>query len=293
MFSGSIPALATPFKSNFEIDFEAYGRFIDWQLEQGSNGVVSCGCSGEAATMTHDEQKQLNQFAVERVAGRATVICGTGSNNTLEAIDLATHAKEIGADGGLSITPYYNKPTAAGQIEHYTRIAEAADGLPIMLYNVPGRTGTKIAPETIAALSRVPNIVSVKEACGSLDQVSDIRARCDINIMSGDDSLTVPMMAIGASGVVSVTANVAPGLSADMVAKAAAGDFAGASELHYKLLPLFRGLFLETNPMPVKAMLAKMGLMENTLRLPLTPVLEATSKKLDAIMTEVGIERVA
>jgi 4-hydroxy-tetrahydrodipicolinate synthase len=289
MYSGSFPALVTPFKANFDIDFEAYGRLIDWQIEQGTNGIVPCGCSGEAATLSHDEQKQLIRFAIERVAGRVPVVAGTGSNNTREAVGLTAFAKEAGADGALLITPYYNKPTAAGQIAHYTAVAEAAGGLPIMLYNVPGRTATKLEPETIAELNKVANIVSVKEACGSVDQVSAIFGLCDINVMSGDDSLTLPMMAVGAKGVVSVAANVVPAQIAALTAKANAGDFAGAREIHYAMLPLFKGLFIETNPMPVKACLAKMGMIENVLRLPLTPVLDATSKKLDAILKELGL----
>lgn len=289
MYSGSFPALVTPFKANFDIDFEAYGRLIDWQIEQGTNGIVPCGCSGEAATLSHDEQKQLIRFAIERVAGRVPVVAGTGSNNTREAVGLTAFAKEAGADGALLITPYYNKPTAAGQIAHYTAVAEAAGGLPIMLYNVPGRTATKLEPETIAELNKVANIVSVKEACGSVDQVSAIIGLCDINVMSGDDSLTLPMMAVGAKGVVSVAANVVPAQIAALTAKANAGDFAGAREIHYAMLPLFKGLFIETNPMPVKACLAKMGMIENVLRLPLTPVLDATSKKLDAILKELGL----
>jgi len=289
MYSGSFPALVTPFKANFDIDFEAYGRLIDWQIEQGTNGIVPCGCSGEAATLSHDEQKQLIRFAIERVAGRVPVVAGTGSNNTREAVGLTAFAKEAGADGALLITPYYNKPTAAGQIAHYTAVAESAGGLPIMLYNVPGRTATKLEPETIAELNKVANIVSVKEACGSVDQVSAIIGLCDINVMSGDDSLTLPMMAVGAKGVVSVAANVVPAQIAALTAKANAGDFAGAREIHYAMLPLFKGLFIETNPMPVKACLAKMGMIENVLRLPLTPVLDATSKKLDAILKDLGL----
>jgi len=289
MYSGSFPALVTPFKSNTDIDFDAYGRLIDWHIQQGTNGIVPCGCTGEAATLSHDEQKAVIKFAIERVAGRVPVIAGTGSNNTREAIDLTKYAKEAGADGSLLITPYYNKPTAAGQIAHYRAIAEAVDGLPIMLYNVPGRTGTKISPETIAELSKVPNIVSVKEACGDIDQVSAILSQCDINVMSGDDSLTLAMMAVGAKGVVSVAANVAPAGVADLVRHANAGNFEEARALHYQLLPIFKVLFVESNPMPVKYALAKMGLIENVLRLPLTPVLEASAAKIDKVLAETGL----
>ncbi len=288
MFQGSFPALITPFGDDFEIDFEAYGRLIDFHLENGTDGIVPCGCSGEAATLSHDEQKKLIRFAVERVAGKVPVVAGTGSNNTKEAVGLTRFAKEVGCDGALLITPYYNKPTAAGQIAHYTMVAEEA-GIPIMLYNVPGRTGTKISPETIAALSKVPNIVSVKEACGSVDQVSQILGQCDINVMSGDDSLTLPMMVVGAKGVVSVAANVIPGIMSELCAAANAGDYDKARELHYKILPLTTALFFETNPMPVKAALAKMGMIKNTLRLPLVPMTDESASRLDPVLKDLGL----
>jgi 4-hydroxy-tetrahydrodipicolinate synthase len=288
MFQGSFPALITPFKENFEIDFDAYGRLVDFQLENGTDGIVPCGCSGEAATLSHDEQKALIRFVVERVAGRVPVVAGTGSNNTAEAVGLTKYAKEVGADGALLITPYYNKPTPAGQIAHYTMVAEQAQ-IPIMLYNVPGRTGTKISPETIAALSKVPFIVSVKEACGSVDQVSQILHQCDINVMSGDDSLTLPMMAVGAKGVVSVAANIVPRLIADLCKAANAGDFPKAKELHYKTLPLGTALFLETNPMPVKAALAKMGMIKNVLRLPLVSMTDESAARMDPALKELGL----
>lgn len=288
MFQGSFPALVTPFKDNFEVDYDAYGRLVDFHLENGTDGIVPCGCSGEAATLSHDEQKALIRFVVERVAGRVPVVAGTGSNNTAEAVGLTKYAKEVGADGALLITPYYNKPTPAGQIAHYTMVAEEAQ-IPIMLYNVPGRTGTKISPETIATLSKVPYIVSVKEACGSVDQVSQILHQCDINVMSGDDSLTLPMMAVGAKGVVSVAANVVPRLISDLCKAANAGDFAKAKELHYKMLPLGTALFLETNPMPVKAALAKMGMIKNVLRLPLVSMTDESAARMDPVLKELGL----
>lgn len=288
MFQGSFPALVTPFTENFEIDFDAYGRLIDFQLENGTDGIVPCGCSGEAATLSHDEQKALIRYCVERVAGRVPVVAGTGSNNTREAVGLTKFAREVGCQGALLITPYYNKPTAAGQIAHYKTVAEEAD-IPIMLYNVPGRTGTKIMPETIAEMSKIPNIVSVKEACGSVDQVSQILHLCDINVMSGDDSLTLPMMVVGARGVVSVAANVIPRIMSDLCAAANGGDFAKARELHFKILPLTTALFLETNPMPVKAALAKMGMIKNVLRLPLVPMSDDSSSRLDPVLRELGL----
>ena len=287
MFRGSLVALATPFKKNFEVDYEAYGRLIEFQIENGTDGIVPCGCTGEAATLDHEEQMGIIKFAIERIAGRVKVVAGTGSNNTREALRLTKFAKEAGADGALLITPYYNKPTHAGLVAHYTQIAEEAD-LPIMLYNVPSRTGTNIAPETTAELAKHRNIVATKEAAGSVDQVSQIRALCDITVLSGDDSLTLPMMAVGATGVVSVAANVAPKDIATMCAEFSKGNLAEAQRIHYKLMPLFKGLFFETNPMPVKAALARMGLCENVLRLPMTPMQPHLFAKLEPILQQTG-----
>lgn len=288
MFKGSYVALVTPFKSNFDIDFDAYGRLLDFHIEKGTNGIVPCGCTGEAATLSHDEQKQCIKFTVERVAGRVPVVAGTGSNNTKEAVELTRFAKEAGCNGALLITPYYNKPTAAGQIAHYSAVAKAVE-LPIMLYNVPSRTGTKIEPETIAELNKLPNVVSIKEACGSVDQVSQILSLCDISVVSGDDSLTLPMMSVGAEGVVSVVANVVPAEIAALCAAANAGDYARAREIHYRMMPLFKAMFFETNPMPVKATLAKMGLIENILRLPLVPMSASASARLDPVLKNLGL----
>ncbi len=287
-FQGSYVALATPFTDNLEVDYDAYGRLIDFHLENGTDGLVPCGCTGEAATLSHDEQKQCMRFAVERVAGRMPVVAGTGSNNTAEALTLTRHAAEVGCDGALLITPYYNKPTPAGQIAHYSKIADAVD-IPIMLYNVPGRTGTKMTAETIAILAQRPNITAVKEACGSVEQVMEICACCDITVLSGDDGLTLPMMVVGAQGVVSVAANVAPADVANMCKLAAAGDYAQAREIHYKLLSLFKVLFIETNPMPVKAALARMGLIKNNLRLPLVALSEQNYAALDAVLQGLGL----
>ena len=287
-FKGSFVALATPFTDNLEVDYEAYGRLIDFQLENGTNGLVPCGCTGEAATLSHDEQKQCMRFAVERVAGKVPVVAGTGSNNTAEALELTRYAAEVGCDGALLITPYYNKPTPAGQVAHYTAIANAVD-IPIMLYNVPGRTGTKMTAATIAILSQTPNITSVKEACGSVDQVTEICACCDITVLSGDDGLTLPMMAVGAQGVVSVAANVVPADVAELCRLADAGDYEQARKIHYKLTALFKALFVETNPMPVKAALARMGLIKNAVRLPLVPLSESSYETVDASLKALGL----
>lgn len=287
MYTGSFVALVTPFQGNGDVDFDAYGRLIDFQIEGGTNGLVPCGCTGEAATLSHDEQKSIIKFSVERVAGRIPVIAGTGSNNTREAVGLTKYAKDVGADGALLITPYYNKPTAEGQIAHYRTIAD--EGLPVMLYNVPGRTGTKMSPETIATMNEHPHIVSVKEACGSVDQVSQILHRCDINVLSGDDGLTLPMISVGAKGVVSVAANVVPGQVAELCRLANAGDFAGAQKLHYALVDLVEALFVESNPLPVKAILEKMGLIENNLRLPMTQITDAGWAKVEPVAKALGL----
>ena len=288
MFSGSIVALVTPFKKTGEVDMDAYGRLIDFQLANGTNGLVPCGCTGEAATLSHDEQKTCIRFAVERTAGKVPVIAGSGSNSTAEAIALTKYAKEVGADAALLITPYYNKPMPAGQIAHYTAVAQAVN-IPIMLYNVPGRTATNILPETVAVLEKVDNIVSIKEAAGSVDQASQILSLCKrIVVMSGDDSLTLPMMVLGATGVVSVAANVVPAKMSALCAAAKQGDYLAARKLHFELMPLFKGLFVETNPMPVKACLAKMGLIEDILRLPLTSLPAEKSAKLEPILKELG-----
>lgn len=288
MFKGSIVAIVTPFKENFEVDFDAYGRLVDFHLQNGTDGIVPCGCTGEAATLSHEEQKECIRFVMERVAGRIPVIAGTGSNNTVEALDLTRYAKEVGCDGALLITPYYNKPTQAGLIAHYTTIAKEVD-IPIVLYNVPSRTGIKLEPETVAELSKIPNIVSIKEAGGSVDQVSQILSLCNINVLSGDDSLTLPMMAVGASGVISVAANVVPSKTAEMCKLALQGDFASARKIHYELMPLFKALFYETNPMPVKAALARMGLIKNVLRLPLVPMSEPQYKRLEQVLQKLGL----
>ncbi len=288
MFRGSFVALATPFKSNFDIDFDAYGRLIDFQIEQGTNGLVACGCTGEAATLSHEEQEECIKFAVERAAGKAPVIAGTGSNNTGEALRLTQFAQEAGADGALLITPYYNKPTPAGQIAHYKTIAEQTK-IPIVLYNVPGRTGTNMLPETVAELAKVENIAAIKESSGGVDQAAQFMSLCDITVLSGDDHLTLPMMALGGQGVISVAANAAPKKVADLVSACLKGRMTLARNLHYELLPLFKGLFIETNPIPLKAVLSRMGLMENVVRMPLISLSDEKYEKLAPITERLGL----
>lgn len=267
MFQGTYTAIVTPFK-NGEIDYLSFERLIERQIEGKVQGLVPAGCTGEAATLTAKEQMDVIKFAVEKVKGRAQVIAGTGSNCTSEAVQMTKEACNYDIHGVLVITPYYNKPTPSGIISHYYSVADASK-VPVMVYNVPGRTGTKIDPETIAELSKHPNINSVKEACGSVDQVSEILERCDIQVLSGDDPLTVPMMSIGATGVVSVTSNVAPLEVSSMVQCALDGDYHAAKKAHLSLLKLHKSLFLESNPIPVKTVLAELGLIEKELRLPL------------------------
>ena len=286
MFKGSYVALVTPFKQNMEVDFEAYGRLIDFHLEKGTDGIVPCGCTGEAATLSHDEQKRCIRFTVERVAGRVPVVAGTGSNNTAEAVGLTKYAAEAGADGALLITPYYNKPTAAGQIAHYRAVAAAVD-IPIMLYNVPGRTGVKMEPATVAELSRTPNITSIKEACGSVDQVTQIISLCGITVLSGDDSLTLPFMAVGAQGVISVASNLYPKEVGKLVSLALAHDYQKARALHRRLYPVFKTLFIESNPAPVKLAMVEAGIIgSEEVRPPLCALSAASRKTLLASLAE-------
>jgi len=232
MFQGSIVALVTPFKAG-KVDERSFGDLVEWQLKKGTDAILPCGSTGEAETLSMEEHQRLVSLAVEVVAGRKPVIAGTGSNNTAEALQLTRHAKNAGASAALIVTPYYNKPTPAGLLLHYSAIAEAVD-IPIVLYNVPSRTGISLLPETIAELSRKPNIVAIKEASGSLDQVSAIKSLCGITVLSGDDSLTLPIMAVGGVGVISVAANIIPEKVTALTHTFLAGDAKKAEEIHIK-----------------------------------------------------------
>ncbi len=290
VLEGSFVALVTPFKSDGSIDYDRIADLIEFHISSGTNGIVPCGCTGEAATLNHDEHNSITNFVIEKVAGRALVVPGTGSNSTREAISLTAHAKSAGADAVLLISPYYNKPTPAGLVAHYKAIASAVD-IPLMLYNVPSRTGGPgIMPETVAELAQVPNVIAIKEAGGSVDRVSSIRSLCDITVLSGDDSLTVPMMAVGARGVVSVAANVVPAQVAQMVRAHLDGDVALAEQRHYELLDMFKTLFVETNPIPAKYALSIMGKIDNELRLPLLPLSESCRATVRATLEGCGVE---
>jgi 4-hydroxy-tetrahydrodipicolinate synthase len=286
MFHGSLVAIVTPFKKG-KVDEKALGDLIDWQIAQGTHGIVPCGTTGESATLTHEEHERVVAFTIETVKRRVPVIAGTGSNSTDEAITLTKHAKKAGADGALLITPYYNKPTQEGLYRHYKAVAEAVD-LPIVLYNIPGRTSVNMLPQTVARLASFKNIVAIKEGSGSLQQVSDIIQACGerMTVLSGDDALTLPMMAVGAKGVITVTANIVPKDMAKMVDAFANGKLAEAQKLHYKMSPLFAALFYETNPIPVKEALGMMGRCSAELRLPLCPMAADTREKLSRVLKD-------
>ncbi len=278
MFEGLVVAMVTPFRRG-ELDFEATARLTDFLIEGGVEGLVVSGSTGEAATCSLEERRTLWRFVRERVRGRVPLIAGTGSNSTADSIAVTRIAEELGLDGAMLVTPYYNKPTPRGQIAHFTAVARSTR-LPIVLYNVPGRTGTNTQPETLAELQGVPNLVAVKEASGSLDQASALKARTRFTLLSGDDSLTLPMIAVGAEGVISVVGNVAPAEMRALCDHARAGRMGEAEAIHRRLLPLFKALFMESNPGPVKFLLSAMKLIANELRLPLVPVEPASEKSI-------------
>lgn len=286
MFKGSIVAIVTPFK-NGEIDEEKLRELVEFQIENGTDGIVPCGTTGEASTLDYQEHDRVVEIVVHQANKRVPVIAGTGSNSTKEAIEITEHAKRAGADGALLITPYYNKPSQEGLYRHYKTVAEAV-ALPQVLYNVPGRTAVNMLPQTVARLAEIPNIVAIKEATGSLLQASEIIALCGdkIDVISGDDFITFPLMACGGVGVISVTANIMPKEVADMVDFFNAGNMEGARQLHLKLLKISNAMFIETNPVPVKTALGFMGKCFDDVRLPLAPMTEENNAKLAGIMKE-------
>ena len=288
MFDGLTVAMVTPFKEG-HLDLDATARLVEFMIAGGVEGLVVSGSTGEAATTTLEERRVLWPFVKQQARGRVPVVAGTGTNSTAESIVLTRLAEELALDGAMVVTPYYNKPTPRGQVAHFTAVANCTR-LPIILYNVPGRTGSNTLPETLEKLDGIPNVVAVKEASGSLDQASAIRARTRLTVLSGDDSLTLPMIAVGATGIVSVAGNVAPAEMRALSDHARAGRLKEAGEIHRRLLPLFKALFVESNPGPVKSLLAAMGLIEHELRLPLVPVEPATEQTLRAAARGLGIE---
>ena len=287
-FRGTYTALVTPFNaSDGHVDYGKLRALLEEQIAGGVEGVVPVGTSGESPTLSYEEHDKVISTVCDFCRGRVQVVAGTGANSTHEAIALTRHAIDAGADATLQVTPYYNKPSQEGLYRHFATVAEL--GLPVVLYNVPGRSGREIAVETVARLAKVPNIAAVKEAGGSVDRVSKIRSLCDIAVLSGDDSLTVPMISVGACGVISVASNVVPREMSDMVRAALDGDFAKARDLHFRLYPLFRDLFIETNPVPVKAALAYMGKIDETYRLPLCELEAKNAEALKATMRALGL----
>jgi 4-hydroxy-tetrahydrodipicolinate synthase len=289
-FAGLTVALITPFR-NGQVDFDRLNRLVDWHVEQGTDCLAPVGTTGESPTLDHEEHERVMASVVERARGRIKVMPGTGSNSTREAIRLTKFAKKIGATGALMVGPYYNKPTQDGYYRHFAAVAESVD-LPIVLYNIPGRTGSNILPETVARLARLPQIVAIKEATGSLDQASQIQALCDLTILSGDDSLTLPLMSIGGRGVVSVVGNIVPRDMQAMVRAFDAGRIAEAQDRHRRLFPLCRDMLgAATNPIPIKTAMKLLGQDSGELRLPLCPMDEASENRLRRTLQEYGILR--
>ena len=289
MFRGAIVAIVTPFKEG-KIDEAALRELIEFQIVNGTQGIVPCGTTGESSTLSYEELDRVIEITIETVKKRVPVIAGTGSNSTEEALRLTMHAYKAGADGALLVCPYYNRPTQEGLYQHYKTIAEKVP-LPIIPYNIPGRTGVNLLPETVARLSKIDNIVGIKEASGSLTQMGEVINLCgdDFYLLSGDDIITLPVLALGGRGVISVVSNVAPADVVAMIDTFEAGDLRRARELHYKLAPLVGALFLETSPVPVKAALAMMGKIEADVRLPLCKISDANYEKLNKAMLDYGL----
>jgi 4-hydroxy-tetrahydrodipicolinate synthase len=289
VFQGVLTALVTPFRDG-GVDERALQELVELQIATGVDGLVPCGSTGEAATLSHAEHRRVIEVVVAAARGRVPVLAGTGSNSTAEALELTRHAKEAGADAAILISPYYNKPTQEGICAHYTQIAREA-AFPLVAYNIPGRTASNILPATMARLADVEQIVGVKEASGDLNQVSAVIAQCreGFCVLSGDDALTLPILAVGGCGVISTTSNVAPSEMVELVRAFRAGDLERAKDAHYRLLPLFDALFAETNPIPVKAALALRGLIRDEIRLPLTPTTQPNRGRLQVVLKELGL----
>jgi 4-hydroxy-tetrahydrodipicolinate synthase len=288
-FEGVLTALVTPF-ANGDVDEAALRQLVEHQIAAGVDGLVPCGSTGESATLSHAEHRRVVEVVVDAAEGRVAVLAGAGSNNTTEAMELTRHAKAAGAAGALLISPYYNKPTQEGIVAHYAAIARATD-FPLVAYNIPGRTASNVLPATLARLSDIEQVVGVKEACGDLAQIAQVIASCaeGFRVLSGDDPLTLPLIAIGGHGVISTSSNVAPAEMVELVRAARAGDFARARAVHYRLLPLFDALFCETNPIPVKAAVAMLGLCGDEIRLPLMKPTAAARERVQAALKELRL----
>jgi len=291
MFKGSMVAIVTPFKNNgAQIDEKRLIELVEFQIKNGTSAIVPCGTTGESATLSIEEHEQVIDIVIKAADKRVAVIAGTGSNSTKEAIILTSHAKKAGADGALIITPYYNKPTQEGIYLHFKTLSDEVD-IPIITYNIASRTGVNIEPKTMARISKLKNVVGVKEASGNLNQMSETRALCgeDFNLISGDDSLTLPLLAIGGCGVISVVANIIPKDVSDMAKAFIDGNIEKARELHYKMLPLIKAMFIETNPIPVKTAMVMMGMIEEALRLPMCKMQDENKDKLESALKDYGL----
>jgi len=287
MFSGSIVALVTPFLKGGSVDYDKIVELVEWHIQQGTNGIVPCGTTGEAPTLDYNERCQIIKTVVDATKGRVPVIAGTGSYSTRDTVAMTHYAKKVGADAALVVTPYYNKPTPKGCLQHFSLVAE--EGLPLVLYNHPGRTGTKLTPATIAELFKIPEVVAVKEAGGDVSVAMDIRERCDITILSGDDNLTIPFMAVGAKGVISVVANILPKEWADMVAKYTSKNEEEALKKAYFYRNLCRAIVSENNPQGVKYAMRVMGLCSDDVRLPLIESSSHAKQTIELAMGTCGL----
>jgi 4-hydroxy-tetrahydrodipicolinate synthase len=284
---GTFTALVTPFNTNGSVDYGALRELVNWQIASGVEGIVPVGTTGESPTLDMAEHLKVIEVTIETAAKKAIIIAGTGANSTSEALELTREAKQLGADATLQVTPYYNKPNAEGMFRHFTAVADL--GLPVVLYNVPGRAGKEIPLETVVRLAANPMVIAIKEAAGNVDRVSAILNACEMTVLSGDDSLTLPMISVGASGVISVVSNVIPAEMSNMVRLARLDNFVDARELHRMYYPLFRDLFLDTNPIPVKAALAMMGRILPTYRLPLCEPSEKIREQLHKTLSSLNL----
>jgi 4-hydroxy-tetrahydrodipicolinate synthase len=289
-FQGSLVAMVTPFREG-RVDEAKLAELVEFHATNGTDGLVPCGTTGESPTLSHDEHKRVIEVVIKAARGRIPVVAGTGSNSTAEAIEMTVHAARAGADGALLVSPYYNKPTQEGLYRHFRAIAEAAPDLPLIVYNIQGRTAVNVETETMARLAQIPNIVGVKEASGNLDQMTAVVLACgpDFSVVSGDDSLTLPLMAVGGRGVISVLANLMPREVSDLTHAALEGDWKRARELHHRLFPICRAMFLETNPIPIKEAMAMVGLVRAEWRLPMCPLGDANRERLRKILQAAGV----
>jgi 4-hydroxy-tetrahydrodipicolinate synthase len=289
MFQGVFTALITPFGSDGTVDEGALRRIVNAQIEAGITGLVPMGTTGESPTVTHEENLRVIEVVLDEAAGRVPVIAGTGSNSTDEAIGMTRRAKELGATASLQVSPYYNKPSQEGLFRHFTSIADAVD-LPMVVYNIPGRTGTNIETETLVRMSSHPNVVAVKEASGSVKQMMEVLAAVpeSFDVLSGDDNLAFPLTVLGGRGVISVVSNLIPGRMVELITRALQGEVIAARKLHFELLPLFRTAFIDTNPIPIKYMMHRAGLCEERYRLPMVPLSEAHRQEVDRVLARLG-----